>query len=277
MSNLNCLYLLKSFGNEQLSIPRLHWNLEISIFWPISIFKVIFFSKILTWVFSSRSQPEIVYFCWNVQLGVIFFHPCTGIPKQRNSQKVLLGWTFFVIVSQIRIFEPYLLHFSKRQLMAVYLRRTFHFWKSNNVSFTSEMESWLIRIKKVLLVLRYIEFQTCTSRRLHFWNCYQVLNWRFFLIFQMFIRWNNQCFFPLHWNIEMLNMRNCPMKIFILFVFRPIIIWSHRLEFFRRCLYRHVSCQYWVLFICDLLYVRSIFLCATLTENIAGQLSFLLE
>ena len=141
---------------------------------------------------------------------------------------MLLSLTFFVIVSQSRIFEPYLLHFSKCQLIAVYLRRIFRFWKSKNISSTSEMESWLTRNDKVPLVLRYIDFQTCPSRRLHFWNCYQVLNWRWFFsnVYQM----EYSVLLPLPWNIEMLNMRNYPRRILILFVFRLIITWSHRLD-----------------------------------------------
>ena len=57
--------------------------------------------------------------------------------------------------------------------------------------------------------------------------------------------------------------------------FRLIKIWSYRLEFSRRSLYRSLLWQHWVIFRSDLLFVCSIFYCATLTENIAVRFRLL--
>ena len=82
--------------------------------------------------------------------------------------------------------------------------------------------------------------------------------------FQTFRGWNNQWFCPLYWNIDRLNTRKGPINNPILSIFKLIIIRSYWLNFFRR-----VICK------CDLLYLRSIFLCSTLTENIAVRLRLL--
>ena len=57
------------------------------------------------------------------------------------------------------------------------------------------------------------------------------------IYFQMSGRWNIKWFCLLHWNINRLNTRKCPINIFALSIFRLIKIRSYRRELFRRGLY----------------------------------------
>ena len=70
---------------------------------------------------------------------------------------------------------------SKCQLIESYLTPIIQFWISKNFSSTSKLEYWSTRIGKVLLVLRYLDFPTCASRKPHIWNFYESLNWRWYI------------------------------------------------------------------------------------------------
>ena len=54
--------------------------------------------------------------------------------------------------------------------------RIFRFWLSKGLSSTSEMESWLTKIGKMLLVLSSLDIPTCPST-----NFYQGLKWRWYI------------------------------------------------------------------------------------------------
>ena len=56
-----------------------------------------FLPKILSTVFSLRSQPKVFYFCWNMRLRVTNFRPCDGILMDLKFQMLLLVLTCFVI------------------------------------------------------------------------------------------------------------------------------------------------------------------------------------
>ena len=106
--------------------------------------------------------------------SIVFVHPVESW-RTTNAKKCSLACS----VIQTDIFYPYLLHFSvKISIEIFYLKRSFRFWISTTLSSTSEIESWLTKIDKVLLVLRYLDFLTCFSQQRHIWIFNQRLNWR---------------------------------------------------------------------------------------------------
>ena len=171
-----------------------------------------------------------------------------------------------------------MLHFSvKISIDSFYLRRDLRFWVSKNLSHKSELESSLSKIGKMLFLLRCLLIPTCLSWKLHIWNLYQGLNWRWYIFKRQmwYIRRKKQFFCPLRWNIDELKTQWCPINILVLSIVGVINFRSYRLDLFCRGLYRDVLLHIWVIFKCDLLLLCSSFSWATLTKNIAVRLCLL--
>ena len=81
-------------------------------------------------------------------------------------------------------------------------------------------------------------------------------------------------FCSLGWNLEGPKTRNCSFDFHVSSIFKIIILWNYRLEFFWKNLRRNCLVKIRFPLEIDLVYVRSIFfaLCAPLTENIAVRL-----
>ena len=77
-------------SNKKPTLFFLHWYLEYFGLWTQLDFQCRVFPQILTWFFSSRSQNEVDYFCWNMRLKINSFRPVIGILKDQKCKKVLL-------------------------------------------------------------------------------------------------------------------------------------------------------------------------------------------
>ena len=117
-------------------------------------------------------------------------------------------------------------------------------------------------------------FSNLSFRKLHIWVFYQGLNWRWYS-FKCLSDGIVSDFVPY---VGMLIRWTCENVIlmFLFCRFPDSNTWCFRLDLSRRGLYGEVLWQYWVIFKCDFLYIRSLFSCATLTENVAVRLRFLL-
>ena len=114
---------------------------------------------------------------------------------------------------------------SNRQLIAFQLRGTVRFWISKNLSSTSELESWLTKFGKGVLVLRYLGIPTCLSRKLHVWNFFQGLNWRWY-IFKCLSNRITSNFVPYIGILISWTCENVLILSLILSLFRLKNIWS---------------------------------------------------
>ena len=213
--------------------------------------------KMLTWVFS--------YFCWNMRSGVNNFCPCSGILKDQKCQSA-------VSLDMLCYSNSYLLalpaSFSvKVSFNSFSLEANFLFSMSENLSSTSKFKSWSTKIVKVEILLRYLDIPPCPSRKLHFWNFYQVLNWRWYFV-KCLSHGLLSASVPY---IGILISWTCK-KVQLLFLFcrfsDSYIFEAIGLNFSAEVSIEMFFYEYWVICKYDSLCYRSIFLCA-LTENIA--------
>ena len=113
--------------------------------------------------------------------------------------------------------------------------------------------------------MRYLDIQTCPSRKLHIWNSYR----------SIFLRWTICCFVYYFGILIGWICENVQLTL-VLPIIRHKTIWCFRLEFFSSCLYRDDLLSLLGFLKCDLLYICSIFSSTTLSEKIAVPLRLLL-
>ena len=147
------------------------------------------------------------------------------------------------------------------------------FLKIKNLCSTSKLESRLTQISKDLLALRYLDIPSCPSQKLHIWNFYQGLTWPWYILKCSSDRISNDFFTRLGiligWACGNVQLMFLFCQFSDSYLFEAIVLNSSsevsiesffgRTGFFKR----------------NLLYVCSVFLCATLTEKIAVRLRLL--
>ena len=99
-------------------------------------------------------------------------------------------------------------------------------------------EKWQIAIS----IQIFLFFRLILRKNYSFKFFYQGLNCRW-CIFKCVFRWNSPCLCPVSWNDDKPNMQKVPIRFPILSIFKRLILWSYRLEFFGHCLDWDVFCQ----------------------------------
>ena len=174
-----------------------------------------FSAKILTWVFSSRCQPKIFHFCWNLRLRIIIFRRCSGILLDHKCRKVLLVLTSFsptclIFPSKCQLIAFYLLISQNQSAFLIFRilckriifrraeRNIFAQGHVKMISFVSVCENplrfWIFKPKISTPICRIILIFRCTLRYLDNLSFPKVSlvssNFSSFACYQFFVIWN---------------------------------------------------------------------------------------
>ena len=152
------------------------------------------------------------------------------------------------------------------------MRRTIRFWVWKNLFSTSDLESWLTKIGKVLIVVRYFNIPTFPSRKLRIWRFYQGLSWRWY-IFKFFSQGTINSFVPYIGTLIGCTCENVHLIPLFCWFLDSIIFEAVGLNSSTKVSIEMFFCQYRIFFKkSDLLYVRSFFFCTTSPESIEARL-----
>ena len=119
-------------------------------------------------------------------------------------------------------------------------------WKSWNLSFTWDLESWLTKSAKVLLAFIYLDIATRRSRKQYFWNRPSRSDLTV-TSFWRFVRWNYFWLCPFDWNVDRLNMQKGSINVLSMLIFKLINLQSNRFDFFWQCLHPDVFGPFWLI------------------------------
>ena len=154
----------------------------------------------------------------------------------------------------------------------VFFRSQLFFVKISRLCLHRVWRSGWPKVAKLLLVFRYFDIATRTSRNIRI----RILPWRseFTLInFQTFFQLKQALNLSFNRSVDRLNVQTNPSKILFLWIFKLLFLYRYRFELFRQCLNRDFLCSYWV-FVKTICCMSDQF-CSPLLEKIAVPLSFL--
>ena len=199
-------------GFKNLSTLFLNWNLDTKNFQEMFSlrtfleFQTHISPKQVIWFSLSRSQSELFYFYWNLQIKNIDFFQCIRILMDREIQNVLMFLTCFDIQTQFSS----VLHAS---FFNEGVNRWLLTWGKIFVPNYLEICSWHLKwspdwpeVAIVLLVSRCLGIPNRLRRKLQNW-IFLAISELMVYFFQMTVRWNIVCFCPLDWHVGTPNMR----------------------------------------------------------------------